>query len=108
MKQRILQRENKTSYLHGSQTICVPRSNAEQEPEADEMGLAAESVPVGDQEPEGEAKCRSGCPIESGCPAGSNWWRGKLGRVISWRRIKRNNGLFKKSCQGWGERRNTM
>ena len=46
------------------------------------MGLATGRVPVGDQVSEGEAKCSSGCPNESECPAGSNWWRGKLERVV--------------------------
>ena len=52
------------------------------DPQANEICLAAGSVPVGGQASEGKAKCSSGCPMESGCPAGSNWWRGKLERVV--------------------------
>ena len=80
--QRTHPADKKTSGLNRSQPIGVPRSNTEQEPKADEMGLVAGSVPVGDQAFEGEAKCSSGCPIESGWSTGSNWWRGKLERVV--------------------------
>ena len=52
--------------------VPPPKSRKQlMKPQADEMGLAARSLPVGDQASKGEAKCGSGCPIESGCLQGA-------------------------------------